>query len=64
VADELGLRKFSSQKAFKKLIELYENLPTSSALHAVSFSNAIFNTEEMKNSWRDQFINYIQYHAK
>ena len=45
VADESGLMKISSQKAFKKLIELYENLPTSSALHAVSFSNAIFNVD-------------------
>ena len=64
VADESGLMKISSQKAFKKLIELYENLPTSSALHAVSFSNAIFNVDRLKNSWRDQFINYIQYHAR
>ena len=64
VADEAGLRKFSNQKAFKKLMELYENLPTSSAFHGVSFSNAILNAEEMKNSWRDQFINYIQYHAR
>ena len=45
-------------------MELYENLPTSSAFHGVSFSNAILNAEEMKNSWRDQFINYIQYHAR
>ncbi|MDC0478787.1 hypothetical protein OAN35_01090 [Flavobacteriaceae bacterium] len=64
VADEAGLRKFSNQNAFKKLMELYENLPTSSAFHGVSFSNAILNAEEMKNSWRDQFINYIQYHAR
>tara|TARA_B100001113_G_scaffold83185_1_gene66133 strand:+ start:332 stop:1633 length:1302 start_codon:yes stop_codon:yes gene_type:complete len=64
VADESGLRKISSQKAFKKLTELYENLPTSSALHAVSFSNAVFNVDRLKNSWRDQFINYIQYHAR
>jgi hypothetical protein len=64
VADEAGLRKFSNQKAFKKLIELYENLPTSSAFHGVSFSNAILHAEEMKNNWRDQFINYLQYHAR
>ena len=64
VADEAGLRKFSNQKAFNKLIELYENLPTSSAFHGVSFSNAILHDDEMKNSWRDQFINYLQYHAQ
>lgn len=64
VADESGLRKFSNQKAFKKLEQLYENLPTSSAFHGVSFSNAILNADETKNSWRDQFINYIQYHAQ
>ena len=64
VADESCLKKISSQKAFTKLIELYEKLPTSSALYAVSFSNAIFNVDRLKNSWRDQFINYIQYHAR
>ena len=29
-----------------------------------SFSNAILNVDRLKNSWRDQFINYIQYHAR
>tara|TARA_A100001011_G_scaffold396784_1_gene495768 strand:- start:269 stop:1567 length:1299 start_codon:yes stop_codon:yes gene_type:complete len=62
VAEEQGLRKFSTQKAFKKLEELYENLPTRSAFHGVSFSNGILNASEMKNSWRDQFINYLRYH--
>jgi hypothetical protein len=64
VADEVGLRKFSNKKAFKKLMELYENLPTSSSYHGVSFSNAILHAGEIKNSWRDQFINYLQYHAR
>jgi hypothetical protein len=64
VADETGLRKFSNQEAFKKLIDLYENLPTSSAFHGVSFSNSILHADEMKNSWRNQFINYLQYHAR
>jgi hypothetical protein len=64
VADEAGLRKFSNKKAFKKLMELYENLPTSSSYHGVSFSNAILHAGEIKNSWRDQFINYLQYHAR
>ena len=62
VAEEKGLRKFSTQKAFKKLEELYENLPTRSAFHGVSFSNGILNASEVKNSWRDQFINYLRYH--
>ncbi len=64
VADEQGLRKFSAQKAFEKLEELYENLPTQSAFHGVSFSNTILNASEMNNSWRDQFINYLRYHAQ
>jgi hypothetical protein len=64
VADETGLRKFSNKEAFKKLIDLYENLPTSSAFHGVSFSNSILHADEMKNSWRNQFINYLQYHAR
>lgn len=64
VADEAGLRMFTNKKAFKKLEKLYENLPTRSAFHGVSFSNAILNDEETKNSWADQFIYYIQYHAR
>ena len=64
VADEVGLRMFTNKKAFKKLEKLYEKLPTRSAFHAISFSNAILNAEETKNSWADQFINYIQYHAR
>ena len=64
VADEAGLRMFTNKKAFKKLEKLYENLPTRSAFHGVSFSNAIVNDKETKNSWADQFINYIQYHAR
>ena len=64
VADEQGLRKFSAQKAFEKLEELYENLPIQSAFHGVSFSNIILNASEMNNSWRDQFINYLRYHAQ
>ena len=64
VADEVGLRMFTNKKAFKKLKKLYENLPTRSAFHGVSFSNAILNDDETKNSWADQFINYIQYHAR
>ena len=64
VAEDQGLSKFSTQKAFKKLEDLYQNLPTRSAFHSVSFSNAILNPREMKNLWRDQFINYLRYHAK
>jgi len=64
VADEAGLRTITNKKAFKKLEKLYENLPTRSAFHAISFSNAILNAEDTKNSLADQFINYIQYHAR
>ena len=64
VAEDQGLRKFSTQKAFKKLEDLYQNLPTRSAFHSVSFSNAILNPREMKNLCRDQFIDYLRYHAK
>lgn len=64
VADEEGLRKFSNQKAFKKLEEFYENLPTRTALHGVSFSNTILNDKEMKNTFRNEFINYLRYHAR
>lgn len=63
VADEQGLRKFSGQKAFKRLEMLYQKLPTSSAFHGVSFSNAILNDPKIKNKWKDQFINYLQFHA-
>jgi len=63
VADELGLRKFSNQKAFKRLEELYKNLPTRSAFHGVSFSNAVLNSGVIKNNWRDQFISYLEFHA-
>ena len=64
VADEAGLRIFSNKKAFKKLEKLYENLPTRSAFHGVSFSNAILYNEDIKNSRHNQFINYLQYHAQ
>lgn len=64
VADESGLRKFSNHKVFNRLEELYENLPTRSAFHCVSFSNAVFNVGVMKNNWRDQFIDYLRYHAR
>ncbi len=64
VADESGFRKLSNQMGFEKLKELYGKLPTSSAFHGVSFSNAILNSEDLKNSWRNQFINYLKYHAR
>ena len=64
VAEESGLRRFSNRKAFKRLEELYKNLPTRSAFHGVSFSNAVLNSGVMKNNWRDQFINYLEFHAR
>ena len=64
VAEESGLRRFSNRKAFKRLEELYKNLPTRSAFHGVSFSNAVLNSGVMKNNWRDQFINYLKFHAR
>ena len=64
VAEESGLRRFSDRKAFKRLEELYKNLPTRSAFHGVSFSNAVLNSGVMKNNWRDQFINYLEFHAR
>ena len=64
VAEESGLRRFSNLKAFKRLEELYKNLPTRSAFHGVSFSNAVLNSGVMKNNWRDQFINYLEFHAR
>ena len=63
VATEKGLRKFSNQKAFKKLEEIYDSLATRSGVHIVSFTNAILTAKQMKNSWRDQLINYLRYHA-
>ena len=62
VADEAGLRMFSKQKAFKKLEKIYENLPTRTAFHGVSFSNAILNSEVTENSWSYQFIKYLRFH--
>ena len=64
VAEESGLRRFSNRKAFKRLEELYKNLPTRSAFHGVSFSNAVLNSGVTKNNWRDQFINYLEFHAR
>ena len=64
VAEESGLRRFSNRKAFKRLEELYKNLPTRSAFHGVSFSNAVLNSGVIKNNWRDQFINYLEFHAR
>ena len=64
VAEESGLRRFSDRMAFKRLEELYKNLPTRSAFHGVSFSNAVLNSGVMKNNWRDQFINYLEFHAR
>ena len=63
VATEKGLRKFSDKKAFKKLEEIYEGLTTRTAMHIISVSNAVLTANQMKNNWRDQFINYLGYHA-
>ena len=49
VAEYQGLRMFSTQKALKKLEELFQNLPIRSAFYSVSFSNAILNPRKMKN---------------
>tara|TARA_B100001057_G_scaffold486667_1_gene568204 strand:- start:620 stop:1918 length:1299 start_codon:yes stop_codon:yes gene_type:complete len=64
VATEKSLRKFSDHKAFKKLEEIFERLSTRSSVHIVSVSNSILTIDKMKNSMRDQFINYLRYHAK
>jgi len=64
VATEEGIRKFSDHKAFKKLEEMYEGLSTRSSIHIVSVSNSILTIDKMKNSWRDQFLNYLHYHAQ
>lgn len=64
VATEEGLRKFSDHKAFKKLEEMYEGLCTRSSVHIISVSNSILTSDKMKNSWRDQFSNYLRYHAQ
>ena len=63
VATEEGLRKFSDQKAFKKLEKIYDGLATRSSIHIISISNSILTVEKIKNSWRDQFLNYLSYHA-
>ena len=63
-AEDQGLRKFSTQKAFKKLDELYKNLPNRSAFHSVSFSNGILYPSKAKNLWWYQFISYLTYYAK
>ncbi len=62
VAHEKGLRKFSPTNAFKKLQEFYDNLPTASGFHGVSFTNTILNSEDPENPWKASFINYIRYH--
>ena len=64
VATEEGIRKFSDHKAFKKLEEMYEVLCTRSSVHIISVSNSILTTDKMKNSWRNQFLNYLVYHAQ
>ena len=64
VATEEGIRKFSDHKAFKKLEEMYEVLGTRSSVHIISVSNSILTTGKMKNSWRNQFLNYLLYHAQ
>ena len=64
VATEEGFKKFSDHKAFKKLKEIYEGLSTGSSVHIVSVSNRILINDKMQNSWRDQFLNYLSYHAK
>ena len=61
VAEESGLRRFSNRKAFKKVEELARPL-TRSAFHGV-FSNAVLNSGD-ENNWRDQFINYLKFHAR
>jgi len=62
VAHEKGLRKFSPINAFKKLQEFYDNLPTASGFHGVSFTNTLFNSEDPENAWEPSFIKYIRYH--
>ena len=64
VATEEGIRKFSDHKAFKKLEEMYEVLSTRSSVHIISVSNYILTIGKMKNSWRNQFLNYLLYHAQ
>ena len=64
VATEEGMRKFSDHRAFKKLEEMYEGLRTRSSFHIISVSNSILTKDKIKKSWRDQFINYLLYHAK
>ena len=64
VATEEGMRKFSDHRAFKKLEEMYEGLSTRSSFHIISVSNSILTKDKIKKSWRDQFINYLLYHAK
>ena len=64
VATEEGFRKFSDHKAFKKLEEIFEGLSTGSSVHIISVSNRILINDKMKNSWRDQFLNYLSYHAQ
>ena len=63
VATEEAMRKFSDHRAFKKLEEMYEGLSTRSSFHIISVSNSILTKDNMKNSWRDQFLNYLLYHA-
>ena len=62
VAHEKGLRKFSPINAFKKLQEFYDNLPTASGFHGVSFTNTLLNSEDPENAWEPSFIKYIRYH--
>ena len=64
VAQEEGLRSYLNEKGFQKLLDLYEALPTRSAFHGVSFSNAILNPNEQNKSFSNQFINFLKSHAR
>ena len=55
---------YTDHKAFKKLEEMYEVLGTRSSVHIISVSNSILTIGKMKNSWRNQFLNYLLYHAQ
>jgi hypothetical protein len=64
VATEKGLRMLGCKRAFDKLEKLLKAHPTPTAKQRVAFSNAIWQDEESNRPWRQNFLNYLEHHAR
>lgn len=64
VATFSSLKKYSAEKAFAKLQTVYKNLPLSTAIHCIAFTNEILNKDSYNMLWQKQFINYLKWHAR